>query len=100
MKFGGGCGGWDLYFLLWAIFMAPGAVIAFVIGQVRIHRLKHRIAIWACWLIAVFGWVVATWRVEALDSQTGLLLGALIPPSVAWCLRLLLRDLDTSGNVV
>jgi hypothetical protein len=95
VKFGGGCSSWDLYFLLWTIFMLPAATIVFFLGRVRVHPLSHRITIWSFGLLAVFGWVLTTWRVEALDSQTGLILGAVVPPFVAWCLRLFLRDRST-----
>jgi hypothetical protein len=67
-KFGRGCGGWGLYFLIWALFYLPAAAVAAVAGLTGRLAPRARALVLAACLVLLLAWLLVSWLTGMTDS--------------------------------
>ena len=83
-KFSNGCGGWELYYPMWLLFMAPAAGSVYLLALREGVRRTRAVALIIVGVFAVIGWVAIDWRIRELDSAAGLVLDIAVPGIATW----------------
>ena len=93
-KFDRGCGGWGLYFPVWAVFYLPAAAVAAAAGLTGDLPRRARALVLAASLALLWAWLLLSWLTGMTDSvrlighNLVLMLGcALIRLGVGWLNR-------------